>query len=293
LVHIEPEVALDARAAAAEGPTWDAPRDRLIWADVLADRVYAYQPDLGRNDLIADGQPVGTAVPRAGGGMVLAVRDGFAFLDEGTGEAELVVPVEADKPQNKMNDGKCDAAGRFWAGTMAHDANPVADAALYRLEPDLSVTRAVDDVNFSNGMAWSPDDRTMYYIDSSAQRVDAFDFDVETGAVENRRPLVEIPIEEGTPDGMTVDDEGFLWVCLWDGWSVRRYSPEGVLDTRIELPVRRVTSCAFGGADFGDLYITTARVGLTPSELDAQPHAGAIFRARPGVKGRPPTPFAG
>ena len=211
-----------------EGPVWDDRQGVLIWVDIWAGEVHSYEPASGRDTAIGVGQPVGAAVPRRSGGLVLAVRDGFAFLDP-DGRLTSVAEVEAANPGNRMNDGKCDRHGRFWAGTMAGDARPGA-GALYRLDPDLSVTKVLDGVTVSNGLAWSLDDRTMYYIDTPTQRVDAFDYDLASGTIENRRPLIEIPEEAGSPDGMTIDAEGFLWVALFGGRAVRRYSPDGRLE---------------------------------------------------------------
>lgn len=291
---IEIEVVVEGRAAAAECPLWDDERNRLTWADVITDHFYAYYPDNGENELIAEiGQPIGAVVPRAKSGFVVTLTDGFGFFDEETGKVELVAPAERERPENKFNDAKCDPAGRLLSGTFRADANPHADAALYRLDPDLTVTKLRDDVDFSNGMGWSPDGSIFYYVDTTAQRIDAFDYDVGAGSISNRRTLVEIDIEEGNPDGLSVDAEGYVWLCLWDGWEVRRYAPDGTLERRIKMPARRVTSCAFGGPDLMDLYITTASVGLSDTELNEQPLAGSVFRIRPGVKGLPTNRFAG
>lgn len=290
----EIEVVVDAKAAAAEGPLWDSELQRLTWVDVLASRFYAYYPKTGQNELLVElDQPIGAVVPRSRGGFVVTLRDGFGFLDEKTGSVEVAAQAEVDRPENRFNDAKCDAAGRLWSGSFRADANPTADAALYRLDPDLTVTKMIDHVDFSNGMGWSPDHSVYYYVDTTAQRIDAFDYDLDTGNISNRRTLVEIDPQEGNPDGLCVDAEGYIWLCLWDGWQVRRYAPDGRLDGRIEMPAKRVTSCAFGGPDLTDLYITTARVGISDEELQRQPHAGGVFRVRPGVKGLPTNGFAG
>ena len=191
-----------------------------------------------------------------------------------------------------MNDGKCDHSGRFWSGTLALDEQrPVG--ALYRLDPSGEVTKVLSGVTVSNGLGWSPDQRTFYYIDSRTQRVDAFSHDPESGRIARRRLLVAIPSREGTPDGLTVDVEGHLWVALWDGSVVRRYTPQGKQEYEVRLPASRVTSCAFGGDDLADLYVTSATTGLAPSDLRSQPHAGAVFVIRPGMRGLPTDTFAG
>jgi sugar lactone lactonase YvrE len=286
-----PVVALRHGAAAApaglgEGPVWDAVREELIWVDIERGLVHRRSRDSA--DLTVDvGQPVGCAVPRAGGGLALALRDGFGLLPDAAGEARLVAPVERDRPDTRMNDGACDSRGRFWAGTMSLDGD-TRTAALYRLDPDLSVTRVLPGISVSNGIAWAPDGSVLYHVDSPRRRIDLYEVDPLTGAVGCRRSVIPIAAELGTPDGLTVDAEGGVWVALWGGSAVLRFSPEGVLDERLELPVTNVTSCCFGGRDLGTLYITTAARGA-PEE----PLAGALFACRPGVRGLPATPFAG
>jgi len=191
----------------------------------------------------------------------------------------MIAGVETDLPQNRMNDGKCDPAGRFWAGTMSETDDPGA-GSLYRLNLDRSVTKVVSGVTISNGLGWSPDATIMYYVDSLAHGLDGFDFSVDSGEVTARRRIAEIPEEVGLPDGITVDEQGYIWVALHSGGALHRYSPEGDLEARIELPVALVTSCAFGGPDYHDLYITTA---VDPAR--DEPLAGSIFRYRAPVGG--------
>ena len=188
-----------------------------------------------------------------------------------------------------MNDAKCDTAGRLWAGTMdVREREPIG--ALYRVASADRIEVVVSDVTVSNGLDWSPDDHLFYYIDSRQMGVDVFDFDRATGTITNRRRLIDLAPGEGEPDGLTVDSEGCLWVALWDGWSLRRYRPDGELVGVVEVPAARVTCGTFGGDDLGTLYVTTAR----PDEPDArQPHAGGIFGVRPGCRGLPAHRFAG
>ena len=238
------------------------------------------------------GAPVGAAVPTTSGRVALATRDGFSLLDLGTGGIEPVAAVEADDPRTMMNDGKCDPAGRFWAGTKDIEGQRSL-GSLYRLDPDRTAVRVLRDVTVSNGLGWSLDGRTMYYIDSPTHAVDAFDFEPESGAISGRRRLVAFPERWGLPDGMTIDEEGFLWVAFWGGAAVRRIAPDGRIELVVEFPVSQVTSCAFGGADLADLYVTSARDGLTDAQLADQPIAGGLFRLRPGVAGLPSHPFVG
>jgi sugar lactone lactonase YvrE len=199
----------------------------------------------------------------------------------------MLAEVEADRPVSRMNDGKCDRRGRFWAGTIAEVHEPGA-GSLYRLDADHRAVQVLTGVTTSNGLDWSPDGSTMYFIDTHAHGVDAYDFDEATGEIHNRRRLIDIDPEVGLPDGMAVDAEGGLWVALYDGRAVHRYSADGVLEGRLELPVSLVTSCAFAGPELADLYITTA-ADRHPDE----PLAGAVFHCRPGVAGLSNCPFAG
>jgi sugar lactone lactonase YvrE len=286
-----PVVSLRHGAAAApaelgEGPVWDPARQELVWVDI--DRGLVHRRARGCPDLTLDaGQPVGCAVPRAGGGLALALRDGFALAPPDGGAPVLVAPVERGRPDTRMNDGGCDSRGRFWAGTMSLRGD-TRSAALYRLDPDLRVTRALPGISVSNGIGWSPDDSALYHVDSPRRRIDVYDFDARGGTLGCRRAVIPIAAELGTPDGLTVDAEGGIWLALWGGGAVVQFSPEGVLEERIELPVSNITSCCFGDADNGTLYLTTASRGAAH-----EPLAGAVFACRPGVRGPPATPFAG
>jgi sugar lactone lactonase YvrE len=288
----EPELFLDARAELGEGVRWHAAAGRLIWVDIMAGKVHLVDPVSGLTETFDIGQPVGAAAPAKSGGAILAVRDGFARLNFNTGAVEMVAEVERDRPNNRMNDGACDAAGRFWAGTMSMNDAP-GEGSLYRLDPDGRVHTMLRSVSISNGIDWSLDNRLMYYIDSPTRRIDVCDFDLPSGSLANRRPFVKIDRGDGFPDGLTVDAEGAVWVALWDGGAVRRYTPDGVLDGVIRLPVTRPTTCAFGGSDLAALFITSAWTELPEEERQRQPAAGGMFRHRPGVTGRPAHPFGG
>lgn len=287
-----PEVAFDARATLGEGPVWDAGQHRLVWLDILPGLVHRFDPVTGRNDTFRAGKPVGSAGLRLGGGLVLAVEDGFALLDPGWQRLDQVAVIEHPGPRARFNDGKCDPAGRFLAGTMAYDLTP-GTSSVYQLGPDLTVTRLLDGVTISNGLAWTPDGATLYYIDSPTQGVDAFDYDAETGRLANRRRVVDIPAGAGLPDGMTIDTDGCLWVALHGGSAVHRYAPDGRLDTVLSFPASNVTCPVFGGPGLDVLYVTSARDGLDERQLAAQPHAGALFAADVGARGLPAPGFAG
>ena len=277
------DLVLDAKAELAEGPCWLADPGLLAWVDINAGLIHLTDPSTLRDRTLSVGQAVGAAVPTDDGRLALAVHDGFALLDMNTGEIELIAEVERELGGNRMNDGKADAWGRFWAGTMALDHRAGA-GALYRLDAGGGVALAIPNVGISNGLGWSPDGRLMYYIDSLEGRVDVFDFDGPSGTIANRRPFAVV--EGGAPDGMTVDAGGGLWVALWGGGKVLHFLPDGTPAEEIELPVSRVTSCCFGGPELQDLYITSAREGLGAEERAREPLAGGIFRSRPGVQGQ-------
>jgi sugar lactone lactonase YvrE len=270
----------------AEGPFWF--EDRFGWVDIMAGRLWLAGFDgtvLTEPRSYDVGMPLGAAVPRMGGGWVLAAGTAFHALDE-DGTMTRLLDDLADPAVIRMNDGKCDPAGRFWAGTMAFDESSGAGSCYVF---DSAVRPALEGVTISNGLGWSPDRRTMYYIDTPTGRVDAFDYSEQTGAISNRRAFVEVA--PGHPDGMTVDDEGCLWVALWGGRGVNRYDPAGRPAGTVRLPVTSVTSCCFGGPNRSTLFITTSQQGVTPERLAEEPDAGRVFRVDPGVTGPTATPY--
>ena len=287
------DLVLDARAELGEGPIWDPDAGQLVWVDIRAGRIHRTDPSTGTDSTLEIGRSVGSVALRRRGGLVLATDDGFRLLDPGSTTTRLLTPVEADRPLTRMNDGKVDPAGRFWAGTMARDEGPGL-GTLYRLGPDGTATAMVAPIGISNGLDWSDDGTTMYYIDTLDQSVDTFRYDLATGSISDRRVHIAFDRQrDGGPDGLTLDAEGYLWLALWDGWCVRRYAPDGTLDREIRLPVARVTSLTFGGAAYEDLYITCAWKDLQAEDRSAQPLAGGIFHCRPGVAGRPLWRYAG
>lgn len=285
-------MALDAKCELGEGPVWDSLASCLYFVDILRGHVHRFDPATRSSRAYHVDRLVGAVALTEAGDLMLAVHDGFARLDLASGRLRMVASVEADRPDLRMNDGACDAAGRFWAGTMALDERPGV-GTLYRLDPDGCVHAMVRDVGISNGLDWSDDGHVMYFIDSLAGSVDLFDFDLASGSIHNRRPLVRVPRDQGAPDGMTLDAEGCLWVALWGGGAVHRYAPDGTLDRIVRLPSAYPTSCAFGGADLADFYITTAAVKLSARERAEQPGAGGLFCCRPGPRGRAPHRFKG
>jgi len=272
----------DAVAYHGEGPVWIG---GVRFVDMLAGDIVALDGDGAVVDRLRVGTVAAAFRPRRDGGLVVAVERGFALVDA-RGRVETLLEIWAD-PGVRMNDGGTDPDGRFYCGSMAYDVTPGA-GALYRLDPGGSVSVVLDAATISNGLAWTPDGRTAYYVDSPTQRIDVFDYDAEAGLI-NRRPFVTVAEDDGLPDGLTVDREGGVWVALFGGSAVRRYGPTGTLEEVLDLPVTQVTACTFGGDGLEELYITTSRENLPE---DQQPQAGSVFRARPGVAGLPPTPFA-
>jgi sugar lactone lactonase YvrE len=290
---IEAKLELDAKATLGEGPCWDSRRQSLYWVDIEDSKLHRYDPAKREDRAFSVGQPVGAVVVRESGGVLLALQQGFYEFDPDTEALEQLSNPEPNLPENRFNDGKVDPAGRFWAGTMAIREAPHC-GNLYCMDTDLTVRRKIEGVSISNGLAWSPDEHVMYYVDSPTRVVAAYDYDKASGEIANRRVVIQIPDGMGYPDGMSIDEEGMLWIALWDGAMVGRWNPvNGELLGKIPLPVSRPTSCVFGGEDLDELYITSARSRLDEKSLAAQPHAGGIFKCRPGVRGGPAWNFAG
>ena len=290
--RVEPEVVVEKRARVGEGSIWDAEKQLLYWVDILSHQLYIYDPKTRENRTIETCQAVGTVVPRASGGLMLALHNGFASVDLDTEKITPFADPERDIPANRFNDGKCDPAGRFWAGTMAFDTEPDR-GALYCLDVDHTVSKKVSPVTISNGIVWTADHKTMYYIDTQLDNVRAYDYDVDTGAIHNERVVVENQ-GGGHFDGMSIDAEGMLWIALFGGWGVSCYNPDnGELLQEVDLPFAQVTSCAFGGENLDELYITSAVHTMDEQALAEQPLAGALVRIDPGVRGVPAHSYAG
>jgi sugar lactone lactonase YvrE len=295
MVAADRTVLIAARVGAdvGEGPCWDIATRTLLFVDVTPGTIHRLDPETGVVTSRSIGQEIGAAIPRTTGGLVVAARDGIGFLaDDPTAQLEIVAPIEADNPGNRMNDARCDPAGRLWAGTMAFDFARHA-GSLYRVETDGRAERILSDVTISNGLGWSPAGTTMYFIDSGEAAVDAFAYDPETGAATNRRRLVEFGRGDGMPDGLTVDADGHLWVAMFGAGIIRRFSSRGVPSGQVRLPVSQVTSVAFGGDAMDTLFVTSAAYKMSPDRLAEEPLAGATFRCRPGPTGLPAIRFGG
>ncbi len=284
---------VEAHAMLGEGPIW-SPRDGvLVWVDIFRPAVHWYDPASGRDTELALGALASVAVPRASGGLLVATPAGLMALDDGTRRLTPFCHPEADRPGNRYNDGKCDRMGRLWIGTL--DLGTAANrGSLYRVTGDARWERMDTGFTISNGLGWSPDSRTMYFTDAARKTIYAYDFDLRAGTLSNRRPFVVLAADDGMPDGLTVDEQGGVWVAVWDAWRISRYSPEGVETLRIRMPVPRPTSCCFGGPDLDTLYVTSGSVRLDQEALNAAPQSGNLFALRiPGVRGLPETMFAG
>lgn len=271
-------------ALLGESPLWDFREKCLYWVDIKGKTIHRYRPDDETVTTISVPEEIGCIALRRAGGLVAATRSGFAFIDPNNGLFRIVAMPEHDQPGNRFNDGKCDRRGRFWAGTM-DDAAERASGALYRLSPDLAVSRMLTEVTIPNGIGWSPDNQTMYFTDSAQQMITAFDFDGESGEICSPEVFALIAVADGTPDGLTVDADGYIWSAHWDGWRVTRYNSEGVVDRVIMLPVPRPTSCAFGGELLNRLYVTSASIGLLPEQLGEAPLSGGLFELNVGITG--------
>lgn len=278
------------KAVLGEGPVWVEAEQALYWVDIKGSKIFRLDSSDRRTQWDTP-MRIGSIAPRAAGGFIAGTEHGFAEIDLDAGRFDVFHNPEQDWPDNRFNDGKVDSRGRFWAGTM-DDNQKQAAGTLYRLDPDRSC-RAIDHgYKITNGPAFSPDGRTLYHTDTARQLIYAFPLG-DDGSVGERRELVRFGTSHGYPDGMTVDSQGCLWVALWDGWCVRRLSPEGECLQKIDLPVQQPTSCAFGGPDLDQLYVTSASVGLDQAALELQPCAGGLLLLEPGVTGIATVPFAG
>jgi sugar lactone lactonase YvrE len=281
----ELELVVDAKASLGEGPCWDIEKQLLYWVDINEKKVHIHHPEKNENREIQLDQQVGAIVLRKSGGAILAMEKGFYELNLETNSLNQIADPESHLPENRFNDGKVDPAGRFWAGTMSQSVKE-GEGSLYCLHTDLTVEKKVSDLTISNGLAWSSDHRFMYLIDSPTGKVTCYTYDLATGTITDPKTVITFPEGVGGPDGMTIDDEGMLWIAHWGGSKVSRWDPNtGEQLDEIRVPVKNVTSCTFGGKNLDELYITTAREGTSEEELDQYPHAGGLFKIKTNYKG--------
>ena len=286
------ELVVNGRAEVGEGPVWDVARGVLWWVDIVPGLIHRYDPRTARDVVFAAGSAVGAVMPRHDGRLVAALEDRLAVLDPATGALQTLLAITATDPPLRSNDAKCDPAGRLWLDRMAPDAAP-GRGSLWSVSPTLESRQWLDGLTIPNGLAWSPDGRTMYYTDSVWCEVRAYAFEPATGEMGAARTLVSFPDDGTVPDGLTVDAEGCVWVARWGAGCVVRVSPGGEILGRVDLPVSQVTCCTFGGDGLEDLYITTAHEEFGPADFAREPTAGGLFRCRPGARGLPPAAFAG
>jgi sugar lactone lactonase YvrE len=274
-----------------EGPVWDAARNEIIWVDIKEGAIHQYSFANENLKTFSMGELIGCVALSSNDGLVFASRSGFGLFNRITGIKTFLHHPETHLPMNRFNDGKCDVAGRLWAGTMAIDET-LGSGSVYQFDGKNSVKK-IENTTISNGMAWNADNTFLYYIDTPTFEVVSYQYDQITGNISNKKTILHIPQEEGHPDGMTIDTEGMLWIAHWDGWQITRWNPNtGKQLSHIKLPVARVTSCTFGGPELKDLFITSARKGLTEEELKNQPLAGALFVIKDcGYQGLPAFEF--
>ena len=277
-----------------EGPVWNPAEQALYWVDIESNCYHRLDSTTGAHEVFPVGLPVGVLALRAAGGLIMATKRGFAFWDSQKG-LHFIADPEADKLHTRFNDGAVDCQGRFWAGTMCDPPESCDEpgGSLYRLDADESMHTMETGLTISNGIGWSPDHKLMYLTDTPRHMIYVYDFDAATGAIANRRPFIHTPEDEGVPDGLAVDSQGFIWSARWGGWKITRYDPTGKAEREIHLPVQYPTSCAFGGEHLDELYITSAWTALTEEQKQQQPYAGDLFRVKMDIQGLEQPKFAG
>lgn len=277
------EIALDSEDMLGESPVWREQTQELLRVDIARGHVHAWHPQTGHVTTRSVDGEAGAVIPSRSGALVVAVDRQLRAIGE-DGTVRTLASAEADRPENRFNDCRSDPQGRVWAGTMSKTRTP-GTAGLYRLAPEGELELVIAGTTLSNGMGWSPDGTVMYFIDSTTQRIDVLDFDGSDGSISNRRPFAQIASHDGMPDGLTVDAEGGVWVCLFGGGAIRRYGADGTLEAHVPLPVPHATCPAFGGEDLCTLFVTTTRHKLSEQQLAQYPIAGCVLSLRPGVAG--------
>jgi sugar lactone lactonase YvrE len=294
-MNYKAEIALRCNVILGESPVWDERRQVLFWVDSVGNKVFIFNPQTGENKVYDIGQNIGTLILTNIEHLVLlGLVDGLYELNLDTGKLTKKTDPEPDLPGNRLNDGKADALGRVWIGSMCTADNGVEGyntdykCNLHRINQDFSYQLMDPQVRLSNGMAWNSDNTQFYYIDSPTRNVYVYDFNLKAGTIKNRRICITIPDELGVCDGMDIDIDGNLWIAHWTGWCVGKWDPHtGASLAKVEVPVSRIASCAFGGKNFDELYIVTASINADTDER-GQPEAGYVFVARDlGTRGRP------
>lgn len=286
-----PQCIWPAETILGEAPFWVIEEAALYWVDIDGKAVLRYHPASGAREVFPQNHEIGCIIPRKTGGFVAGIDTGLAFISPDLATVDVFATPERDTPRTRFNDGQCDRRGRFWVASADRtETEPLG--AIYRLNGDGEISRMISDVIVGNGLAWSPDNRTMYFADTGRGTIYALDYDIETGNACNQRVFKKVDKRHGYPDGLTVDAEGFLWSAHWNGWRVTRYDPDGEIERVVEMPVPNVTSVTFGGSDMGSLFVTTARLELNDEQIAAAPLSGGLFSFEPGVKGLPEELFS-
>ena len=282
---------VDAKNILGEVPVWDVAEQALYWVDIEGKLLQRLTPATGAVERWAMPERIACFALRETGGLIVGFASGIAFYDLETGAIDWIARPDP-VPTNRFNEGKCDRRGRFWAGTM-DDRLSDHSGSLFRVDPDRTVTKVLGGTGISNSIVWSLDDREFYFADTLDSVIERFDYDAAGGTIANPRRIVDLAGTGISPDGSTIDTEGYLWNAQWDGWRIARYAPDGRLDRIVELPVQKPTSCMFGGPDLRTLYVTSAIWDLTPEQLRDQPEAGGLFALDVGIGGVPEPRFAG
>ncbi len=282
---LTPKIEYEIESLLGEGAFWNYKTKELYWIDIEGKQLHIYNPETKQNKSFTTPSRIGTVVPHNETEAIVALEDGIYNLDLNTGVTNILSDVEHSVTENRFNDGKCDPSGNLWVGSM-HYAQTAPKANLYKIDAKGNSEKMLDNITISNGIVWTSDAKTMYYIDTPTGNIRAFDFDKNDNTISNERVAVKVPTTLGYPDGMAIDEENMLWVGLWNGNAVVRFNPiTGEVISKIEVPAHNVTSCAFGGDNLDVLYITTASIDMTDEEKKQYPLAGSLFKVKPGVKG--------
>lgn len=293
ILSIEAELAFEYDAELGECPVWDDQKKLLCWVDILSGRLFRYDPVQKTNEIFEIGEHIGSFSLLEKGGTLVALQSGFAFYSFHTKQLEQIGNPESHLTNHRFNDGKCDAAGRFWSGTLSYDVMENA-GSLYCMDSYLQVNKKLKNLTIPNGMAWNLNHQKFYFIDSPDRCIYVFDYDLGSGEIKNQTKLFEFSAGDFVPDGMTIDSEGFLWVALYNGYKVVRINPETKdIIFEVQLPVPQVTSCTFGGPDLNHLFITTAREHMTEQDIANHPLSGSLFKVNLPFKGLPAVRFKG
>lgn len=289
----EVECVVDCQNNHGEGPAWSVDEQKLYWLDIQSSELWRYDPETGETKTWKSQERIAAFAFREDGGLLVAFESGLAFYDPETGRTEKIQDMEPDLATTRMNDGRCDRQGRFIIGGMDESENAKPISNVYRVDRDLSIHQIISGVTCANSTCFSPDGRVMYFADTPLGEIWAYDYNINTGAITNKRIFADFSDQPGTPDGSIVDSEGFLWNAQWNGHRVIRYRPDGSVDRVIEFPVLNPTCVAFGGKDLDILYVTTSRYHMTPEQIKSEPLSGGLFAVKVDVKGLDEPKFCG